>query len=110
MGYTDKEKQAEYQRRWHQKHKESRREKLDQRKQVYKKKVDALKASTPCKDCGMQFPSWVMQFDHVRGEKVDNISQLISNKQFKLCDEEIKKCEIVCANCHADRTYRRLGL
>jgi hypothetical protein len=27
----------------------------------------------PCSDCGVQYPYYVMEFDHVRGEKVANI-------------------------------------
>ena len=60
----------------------------------------------PCADCGIQYPSWVMQFDHVRGEKKFDIAQASSASEKRLL-EEIAKCEVVCANCHAERTYDR---
>jgi hypothetical protein len=62
----------------------------------------------PCVDCGIKYPPWVMQFDHLN-DKVGKISNMVSKgSSFKTIIEEIKKCEVVCANCHADRTYRRL--
>lgn len=60
----------------------------------------------PCTDCRKQYNPWVMDFDHVRGTKRFNISQGIcrSLESIKL---EVAKCELVCANCHRERTYRR---
>lgn len=63
--------------------------------------------SKPCADCGHSYPSYVMDFDHVRGEKVDNISTLVSNQKWKLLSEELPKCELVCSNCHRERTHQR---
>ena len=50
-----------------------------------------------------------MQFDHLPGKgRVKkfqlNNGQLYSDIQIQ---EEIAKCEIVCANCHAIRTHKR---
>ena len=61
----------------------------------------------PCSDCGIQYGYWIMQFDHVRGMKLFNIGPMAYKFGLKKVLEEIAKCEIVCANCHADRTYRR---
>jgi len=61
----------------------------------------------PCLDCGVQYPYYVMQFDHVRGEKFKELSRLISHGSKKRIDEEIQKCDLVCANCHAIRTWER---
>jgi hypothetical protein len=61
----------------------------------------------PCADCGVKYPYYVMQFDHVRGEKVADIARLIQSKSAKKVREEIEKCEVVCANCHAIRTWNR---
>ncbi len=65
--------------------------------------------SVPCADSGGNYPPWVMQFDHVRGEKDFDISAAISRGvSKKVMLTEIEKCEVVCANCHLDRTYRRM--
>ena len=63
--------------------------------------------SKPCMDCGIQYDFWIMQFDHRPGEvKKFNLS-VAWWQSVKTIKAEIKKCDIVCANCHANRTYRR---
>ncbi len=59
-------------------------------------------------DCGEDYPYWMLDFDHVRGEKKFGLGQswqLGMNMQSVL--EEIEKCEVVCANCHRNRTHLR---
>lgn len=65
-----------------------------------------LKENTPCADCKKQYPSYVMDFDHLR-DKHRIISRLVTSGTWKQIREEIAKCEIVCANCHRERTYKR---
>lgn len=60
----------------------------------------------PCQDCGGTFPWYVMEFDHVRGQKKFSIARATS-RGINQVREEIAKCEVVCANCHAARTYHR---
>lgn len=65
----------------------------------------------PCKDCGKIYSPWIMDFDHRDGKtKIGSISNLIfrSLLKFDKIREEIEKCDLVCANCHRDRTYKRL--
>lgn len=63
--------------------------------------------ATPCADCHIQYPAHIMQFDHLPGnKKVASISRMRSWSIQRITDE-IAKCEVVCANCHADRTYQR---
>jgi hypothetical protein len=58
-----------------------------------------------CADCGYKAHSAALHFDHVRGEKFGNVSQSPSLSWFR---QEAEKCDVVCANCHAVRTYERL--
>ena len=64
----------------------------------------------PCQDCGGSFHPWVMELDHREGTKKEAaVANLIS----KGCTDarllaEMKKCDVVCANCHRMRTYRRM--
>lgn len=69
--------------------------------------LTALK-SGPCTDCGQQFPKEVMEFDHL-GEKKFDISFGVFHKSVGVVLAELKKCELVCANCHRLRTARRRG-
>lgn len=48
-----------------------------------------------------------MDFDHVRGVKLANVSRLIAAPTHLLL-AEIEKCELVCAACHRTRTSSRL--
>lgn len=63
---------------------------------------------TPCMDCGLRFPPECMDFDHVRGEKKFNVSQMARLNSEERTSKEIEKCDIVCANCHRIRTTKRL--
>jgi len=69
--------------------------------------VDSYK-KRPCADCGGMFDPVCMDFDHRPGEiKTDSVSHLISRRAWGLIEAEIKKCDVVCANCHRIRTYRK---
>ena len=61
-----------------------------------------------CMDCGRQFPFYVMDFDHrVPGEKAFEITRMLGRTSTQNLLDEIAKCDIVCANCHRERTFRR---
>lgn len=64
--------------------------------------------NVPCADCGGRFPKVCMDFDHVRGEKVNSISRMIHmGYSWKEVIAETEKCEVVCSNCHRIRTAAR---
>lgn len=49
-----------------------------------------------------------MDFDHVWGEKKFNLSSAATGRhKIRIIEEEIAKCDIVCANCHRVRTFTR---
>ena len=67
-----------------------------------------IKEGRPCVDCGVVYPHYVMDFDHVRGKKVKNLSKLVnSTYTWRLVEIEIEKCDLVCSNCHRIRTWDR---
>ena len=50
------------------------------------------------------------EFDHVRGEKLYNISDLTSqNFRRENIEAEIEKCEVRCANCHRIKTFNQFS-
>ena len=68
----------------------------------------AMKSSTPCADCGGVFHPAAMTWDHLPGEpKVDDVSSMLQRHNRSLILAEIEKCELVCANCHAVRSFMR---
>lgn len=71
--------------------------------------IQDVKQKSPCADCGENYPYWVMDFDHVRGEKKFNIgSYKAVVASLSMVKEEIKKCDLVCSNCHRNRTHSRM--
>jgi hypothetical protein len=69
-----------------------------------KKYMHQYKEANPCADCGKYFRYWKMDLDHVRGEKITNVSKMQMGSPEKL-KTEIAKCDVVCACCHRVRTF-----
>jgi hypothetical protein len=60
-----------------------------------------------CADCEEK-NILVLEFDHIFGDKRNNICTMIGNGySVDSIKEEISKCEVVCRNCHSIRTHRR---
>lgn len=81
-------------------------------KERYRKKkayIEKLKEA-PCTDCKKTYPHYVMEFDHVpeRGKKKYCLyAGAGTNINSPIFIKELNKCDIVCSNCHAIRTYKR---
>lgn len=65
--------------------------------------------NNPCMDCGNH--DWeVLEFDHIDPKcKNENISQIMRRGSLSVLEQEMEKCEVVCANCHKKRTNRQFG-
>ena len=97
----------EYHNAWYQANKEKRKTQIkayQKRKQEY---VTNIKTITPCMDCGGMFPPCAMDFDHIKEKDFDICGSRSRNMGYKTLEEEMAKCELVCANCHRIRTYNR---
>lgn len=104
-----REHTQEYDREWYRANKDrlhaNKRESKNKYRDDRREFLMILK-SDPCIDCKRQFKPWQMDFDHLRDKKF-NIGNAIFRLSKEEILEEIKKCELVCANCHRDRTYVR---
>lgn len=108
MPLTNAEKAKRYRTRWPERYKNTNKIANDKRRNLHRQQIYLLK-SGPCIDCKQTFNPWQMDFDHrPTEEKLFAVASGISFNLNKLL-EEIKKCDLVCANCHRDRTYRRYG-
>ena len=57
--------------------------------------------------CGESDPI-VLDFDHVRGKKILNISRMVAQgHRWEQIEQEIEKCEVRCANDHRRATEKR---
>jgi hypothetical protein len=78
----------------------------------YQRHALVEKAKTgPCVDCGVTYPDYCMQMDHVpeRGVKMFHVNWRTVSSGIAI-DElraEIAKCDLVCSNCHDRRTWLR---
>lgn len=70
-----------------------------------------IKTAQGCIDCGYAEHAQALQFDHIADNKKASVSNLIrSDYAWNTILEEIKKCEVRCANCHAVMTASRRHL
>lgn len=72
----------------------------------FRGRLNTLKQERPCYDCGATPPPECLDFDHVSGIKLFNVSAM-AGKPWELVREEIDKCQLVCACCHRIRTQQR---
>ena len=103
----DVEKQRIAKRRYYENNRAVYRAK-NQRKRERLRALTREAKSKPCADCGQEFPYYVMDFDHIgSGNKVIEVAMLVNALSVRRLLAEIEKCEVVCANCHRIRTFKR---
>jgi hypothetical protein len=64
--------------------------------------IKNLKQNSKCSKCGDE--RWyVLDFHHLNDDsKIENISKLANMGATKKIEEELKKCVILCSNCHRE--------
>jgi transposase len=87
------------------------KEKTDNRRRDGRTKVrkylQEYKAGKKCADCGENYPYWMLEFDHLKDKKF-TIGQFSSKTvDLDIIKLEIEKCDVVCSNCHRNRTFQR---
>ena len=110
MRVRDKEKQKVYSRNYYARNKDKMKAtavafngEVTRRNRAY---VTAYLESHPCVDCG-EPDIIVLEFDHVRGTKRNNIANMVRRYSLEAIIAEIAKCEVRCANCHRRVTHKR---
>jgi hypothetical protein len=111
MPYKDGEKRVayakEYNQGWYQRHKDEVITRRKKRQLEIRNWFMRYKSALCCVDCGISHPA-VLQFHHRnRLEKSFNISDVVRKaNSLKQIMNEIKKCDVLCVNCHAKRHWR----
>lgn len=111
MPYKDRDKRVEnqkvYSRSWYERHKDRVIERKKQRQQEIWNWFRRYKSTLRCMGCGISHPA-VLQFHHRdKTEKSFTISSVVSRAtSIKQIISEIKKCDVLCVNCHAKRHWR----
>ena len=90
--------------------KSARIEYMRKRARAQAQLLDELR-DVPCHDCGQRSAPYVMQFDHRDpATKTHFVSRMIGRASTARILAEVAKCDIVCANCHRQRSYTRRTL
>ena len=67
-----------------------------------------FKDTLACSVCGFAHPA-VIDFHHPPGTKKYGVNDLVADRRFTKAYEEIKKCIILCSNCHRIHHYNEKG-
>lgn len=108
--FKDKVKQRESSRKHYARNSEAIQQKTAENNRLIRRRnkayIDGVKGTNSCADCGVSYPPYVMQFDHIVDGKRGNVADM-ARDGFSLenIQLEIDKCELVCSNCHAERTH-----
>ena len=73
-------------------------------------KLFAFLSKKKCRDCGERDPI-VLDFDHKNpSDKFKSVSRMLSGHySWASVLDEIKKCDVRCANCHRRRSYSQFS-
>ena len=111
MPHKNKEEGRAWRRKWwaslSEKRKTEKRNKANDRAKKVKLFLAEYKIERGCVDCGYAKHHSALEFDHIKGNKKINVCFAKSITQ---AVKEIKKCEVVCSNCHRIRTWNLLYL
>lgn len=104
MPYKDPEKRREANRKASAKYYENNKQKVIKASAAVRRKTRAqwqeFKKTLSCIQCGENHPA-TLDFHHViRSKENRKVHRLISNAHWKAVHEELKKCVVLCANCH----------
>lgn len=100
MPYKNREDQIRCQRRWYQKDKENIKAKNYARRREIKKWFRELKKTLQCTLCPEFHPA-CLDFHHKENDKELEISEMVAQGfGRKRILEEMKKCKVLCSNCH----------
>ena len=76
----------------------------------YRAKAAAIKyLGGKCENCGWQGNQAALQFHHTDPEKKDFTIGNVANKKWEFIKNELEKCMLLCANCHAIKHSTKSG-
>ena len=89
-------------------------------KKLYKKKLydkvcnylNSYKLSKGCQECGYNESPYALEFHHrAREHKSTNVSNIRKSSWAQLDNivKEVKKCDILCSNCHKILTQKEIN-
>jgi len=96
------ERKREYNKKWQKENPEKIKASVKKRQERNRKYVQNYKMSRSCSICGYNKCASALDFHH-NGDKEFAIAHIVnSNWSLEKIKEEIKKCIVLCANCHRE--------
>jgi len=106
MPSTDPEKIKLHRKRHYEKNKKAVQERVNELRKANKAKWIEYKSTLACEVCGASHPA-IIDFHHppeaVEGKK--DLNRLVQDNKFRQAYEEVKRCKVLCANCHRIHHY-----
>lgn len=114
MPIKDSEKRKEYQKKahaeWYKKNKHKVQLKQKERRQKINEWYQNQKKNLCCIICGESHPACLVFHHRDKQKKEANIFSLVhGGASLQRIKNEIKKCDILCANCHRKHHYEERG-
>jgi len=105
MAYRNKEDQLAAQRRCYRNNSAAYIAKVSERKVLLRKKVADYKSKLKCSKCPENHPA-CLEFHHVNDDKDMDIGGAVTQGwSWARIENEIKKCIVLCSNCHRKLHY-----
>src|SRR5580692_8009755 len=103
MPYKDKDKDRAYQKvqhaKWYEENKVDQKAKALARRKEIRAWFQEYKGTLACSKCGFKHPA-AIDFHHI-SDKTAGVTEVVQRALSKeRILEEIKKCEVLCSNCH----------
>lgn len=88
---------------------EGRHARRRENRKVLKAWVREYKTGKRCEDCGEAHEHFVLDFDHRDPSEKEFDVSYMTNGSMSLAklQREVAKCDLVCANCHRYRTFKK---
>jgi hypothetical protein len=104
MPYKDlelkKQKHKEYSKRYYEKNKAAHKQRVSLRKKELRVLWAKFKSTLSCVYCGENNPA-TFDFHHIKKDPTNRkVYRLLQQQNYNGAREEIKKCIVLCANCH----------
>lgn len=108
MVYKCNKKQLEYQKEYYKKNKERfvarQREKRKRLREWFREEIVA---KVSCKECGENHPATIDFHHRDPSTKEGGVTTLLGSKfSKKKVIEELKKCDVLCSNCHRKHHWK----
>ena len=103
MSYKFKKDERAYHRKWYRKNRKHRIRQIKRWQRQQMGMVSKYKLEKGCKQCGYKKCARALDFHHKDENKKDFIlSAKRMGWSFKTLLKEIKKCDVLCKNCHTE--------